>query len=327
MRLTLVALILTVLATPAADAQEQRLRDWVASCTPAACEAFTTTLGRTEPRPYSMTLMLVRGADETDWSVAIRVDDADPAPDTPLILQADDGAAFRLEPKRGYRYDGAGTFSLREAVPELIAAMRAGNQLFITFQDQRFRETGAPFSLKGVIAAMLWIDERQGRAGGANPAAAATPLLLPDKLIAAHFADGTCQPFDEEPLGFIEPERHDLGEGQTLFLVPCSAGAYNMVYRLYVYQQQYDELRQLAFASYSERFGWGGTIDLINVSFNPQTLGLTSFAKGRGLGDCGSAASYRWQEWDFKLLEYRSWERCDGTRMPEQWPVIYSAPR
>ena len=35
---------------------------------------------------------------------------------------------------------------------------------------------------------------------------------------------------------------------------------------------------------------------------------------------------YRWIDGFWRMLEYRYWGACDGSRQPEQWPVIFQHP-
>ena len=39
--------------------------------------------------------------------------------------------------------------------------------------------------------------------------------------------------------------------------------------------------------------------------------------------DCGAVGTYQWSEYGFRLMRLRYWGKCDGTKMPEEWPVIY----
>lgn len=115
-----------------------------------------------------------------------------------------------------------------------------------------------------------------------------------------------------------------LSGGKMLYLLPCFAAAYNVVYRVYVFDKRYpDELKRSIFAAYSDAAGWYGKDDLINAQFDPETKTLIAFEKARGVGDCGSIAKYRWSDIGWRMIEYRYWGKCDGTRMPEDWPVIY----
>ena len=52
---------------------------------------------------------------------------------------------------------------------------------------------------------------------------------------------------------------------------------------------------------------------------------LSSYAKYRGVADCGFSARYRWDEssQQIELLWWREKIECDGTGFEEPWPLIY----
>ncbi|MBZ0228054.1 MAG: DUF1176 domain-containing protein, partial [Bauldia sp.] len=111
-----------------------------------------------------------------------------------------------------------------------------------------------------------------------------------------------------------------------LYIIPCFAGAYNVAYRVYLVRAgNIGKARTLYFANFSQTLGWYGSDTLINASYDPESKTLASFGKGRGLGDCGNAARYRWDGFDFRMIDYRAWDQCDGSRRPDEWPVIYEA--
>lgn len=164
-------------------------------------------------------------------------------------------------------------------------------------------------------------------------AVAATALLaasgivaeekLPPQITNLLEADTECIDRDASHLkDFYDTAQ--LSENHTLYLVPCYTGAYNVIYRVYVLDKRYpDEVKPSAFAGYADGMGWYGKIQLINAEYDKKTKTLSAFEKGRGLGDCGSVPSYRWTEYGWRMLEYRYWGKCDGSRMPGDWPVIY----
>lgn len=154
-------------------------------------------------------------------------------------------------------------------------------------------------------------------------AAGAAEPVVPDTVDRLMRADRECIDYDASHMRNAR-ETAQLTANHTLYLLPCYTGAYNVIYRVYVVDKRYpDELRRSLFAGFSDENGWYGKDSLINASFDPATRTLTAFEKGRGLGDCGSEPVYRWNEYDWRMIEYRHWGKCDGSRMPEKWPVIY----
>jgi len=149
---------------------------------------------------------------------------------------------------------------------------------------------------------------------------------VPAPILARHLAKSECEPLEGGLLDSRLTSAAALSDNKMLYIIPCFAGAYNIAYRLYVVRNRdVATMRALYFANYSRSLGWYGSDTLINVSYEPETEILRAFGKGRGLGDCGNAALYRWEDFDFKMIEYRAWDRCDGSRPPERWPVIYKA--
>ena len=230
----------------------------------------------------------------------------------------------------------------------LMALFARGNQAFFNFLNTRGQETAAQFSLKGFQAALLWIDDQQKRLkspriiGGiktvsaradvnkSNPFTSGSTIILapdkiPPKLGKLHFADGECEPADRAPLEGFGFEIAQVDKNTTLYLIPCFTGAYNVVYRAYL-KLLNDTLRQVLFARYTDQLGWTGTKDLMNISYDAKTRTLAAFSKARGLGDCGSSSRYQWSGRAFKMMQYRYWGKCDGTRLLPDWPIIYSAP-
>ncbi len=154
-------------------------------------------------------------------------------------------------------------------------------------------------------------------------ALAAKPVAIPAPVDKLHRAGKQCSDYDARHMKAARVTAK-LSGGKMLYLLPCFAAAYNVVYRVYVFDKRYpDELKRSIFAAYSDAAGWYGKDDLINAQFDPKTKTLIAFEKGRGVGDCGSIAKYRWSDIGWRMIEYRYWGKCDGTRMPEDWPVIY----
>jgi len=260
----------------------------------------------------------------------------------PLTLEPDDGYRSALEPNR---FD---IINIRQA-NRLMQLFARGRQTYFNFLNRQGQETGARFSLKGLSASLLWIDDRQKRLKSPRTIGVATPVstnekpektnpfisgntrvLAPDKippaLAALHFADGECASAERQPFAGFGFETAKLDDGHKLYLIPCFAGAYNVVYRIYLKSASRTKPRQLFFASYSDELGWSGTPELMNISYDAKTETLSTLAKSRGLGDCGSRALYKWNLYAFKMVEYRYWGKCDGTRLPADWPVIYPTP-
>jgi hypothetical protein len=60
--------------------------------------------------------------------------------------------------------------------------------------------------------------------------------------------------------------------------------------------------------------------------YNPQTKILSTYGKGRGLGDCGGSSKIKitlneYGSVDVKTIEIRRKDKCDGKLNP--WPVVF----
>jgi hypothetical protein len=107
-----------------------------------------------------------------------------------------------------------------------------------------------------------------------------------------------------------DPQSFDLGEGKTLFLVSCWRAAYQSGSIAFV-SDRASPAKLLTFQS------WDGKRfvplqSLSETDFDPEKKTLSSYHKGRGLGDCGSMGEWAWTGSEFKLAKYFYKEKCDG---------------
>lgn len=190
-------------------------------------------------------------------------------------------------------------------------------------------------SLAGSSAALRYVDAEQGRAGSVTAAAArgsrppsvvpvppALPTIsyirpggaaaaLPAGLRARLGKESKCDiAYEAGGPPRPEVERFALGGGQTLVLIPCGAGAYN--YSTVGYVLSGGKATPAAY-DHDPGFYEHGPPSLINAEWDPATARLTSYSKGRGLGDCGSSASYVWDGKRFRLVEARVMGECRGS--------------
>ncbi len=209
------------------------------------------------------------------------------------------------------------SFSGGEAL-SLVTALANGKAVIV--RDGAGKVLGR-VSLAGSSASLRFIDAEQGRAGtvsaavakGAKPASAvpAAPAL---PVVASIRATGTPAALSSAQLDQLwtqsdcaesyetesQPEvgRHALGGGATLVLVPCGAGAYNFSSVPYVIKAGKAQI-----AAFDSQPGWTGDGPpmLVNAGFDARTGELGSYAKGRGIGDCGSSETYVWEGYWFRL--------------------------
>ena len=58
--------------------------------------------------------------------------------------------------------------------------------------------------------------------------------------------------------------------------------------------------------------------------YDPETREMESASLGRGIGDCGTHARWRWTGEAFVLIHQATMEVCAGMS-PDDWPVLYRA--
>ena len=228
--------------------------------------------------------------------------------------------------------DGEGALIRGPRGAAIAIAIAVGRQMEVTKSG---KIVGRP-SLTGASAALRFIDAKQGRAGtitalvaagplpsGAVKPASALPRLVraavPHNLKAAPLTAAErnqaemltgCDPeFDMDRQADLYP----LGGGKTLIMLPCGSGAYNFS-SVALIATGVAGKRQFVAARFDFQPAWGeGKFPtLVNHGWDADGSMLSSYAKGRGLGDCGSAESYVWNGNSFRLAEATSMGECRG---------------
>ena len=250
-----------------------------------------------------------------------------------LAIETRNDQAATKRPPASFVVDGK-PIALRDAAA-LAAAIANAQSLKILDANGA---TLATLSLKGAAAALRYIDAQQGRAGTVDaivakgPAAsraptpalpviaAVTPSGTAAKLTPAQIATmrkrGSCS-LENFPTGanaaIFDPETHALGGGKTLVMLPCSTGAYNMIDALFIIDGATITPAQTDAPSGFEETGADSATpvkSVVNGSFENGVL--TSYAKGRGLGDCGVHQSFVWDGTRLRLSEQSEMGECRG---------------
>lgn len=273
--------------------------------------------------------------------------DVDKAPET-LKLKIDG---------RDYGLRGGGRDAEAQRARTVIAALPASRSLALASGAQT-----ADLPSSGISAALLWIDERQGRLNTTTalirrgdrpassvPAAPPLPQAAPAPAISQRDFEGAANPMEDDPRGLKLPgaieglqtvkdcraEGNDtlnqaiLGarlDGQTvLWGVPCGSGAYNATYVLYLSRPDGSNVRPAPLPERAPRtegdIGGQGPW-LVNPVYDAERRTLTVFPRGRGLGDCGTIATWTWTSGGFALSEERSMGDCWGMT-PDVWPTMW----
>lgn len=304
------------------------------------------------------------GSDIGAWVMVRR----DAGPGAAPVILAGQGPAYGDEgpPEAALTFDGHAVALRRTAqgmaVPE--AAVMATLTRLAAAREVRFSvmDEGPEISAAGATAALLWIDERQGRLDtadamirrGPRPAASARAAqVLPVIEAAPAVAQGGLGAANDplqgendtpdiplpaaiEALPGVKECREvtntyvqkavmaaRLGPQTELWGVPCSAGAYNVSYALYLTGPGGVDPRPAAFPTWRAHGLTEGDQDwLTNPVFDPATRTISHFPHGRGIGDCGVIQTWTWTGRAFALKEEKSMGDCWGMGA-DLWPTTW----
>jgi hypothetical protein len=307
-------LLLPLLAAAGAEsprpADLKTFRDWVVGCDNGrACAAA----GLMPEQDFEAATAGVTRSPDANAAADVWINVVDGTPAAALV----DGRRFALRagPDAGYRaVDPAG----------LLAALTVGKKAMVV--DSAGKPLGT-LSTAGVAAALLYMDEKQGRLGNvtalvrkgpasasALPPVPALPVIAaapasskpPRRPTAAQIkearGDNACEKAaDEQPA-----ESWRLDARHSLVLVPahCGSGAYNML-SVPLLLDESGKATKLAF---------GGDIDGVwNADWDPKARRLGTYSKGRGIGDCGVTQVYAWDGAAFRLVEQTEMSECRGS--------------
>jgi hypothetical protein len=271
----------------------------------------------------------------------------------PVVLAADGRPLLRMQGTDGlYCADGlagAPAAALATAADARVLTLEGAGQKGVV-----------PAS--GLKAALLWIDERQGRLEtttalvrrGARPdstvpPAPALPRVVAAPPIAQTGFEGAADPMNDEPRKLAVPaaiealgevkacraENNDilnqavlaarLDASTVLWGIPCGSGAYNATYVLYLARPDGSGVREAALPERAPRTegDLGGQDQwLVNPVYDARRQTLTVFPRGRGLGDCGTITTWTWTATGFALTRERSMGDCWGMN-PDLWPTTW----
>jgi hypothetical protein len=229
---------------------------------------------------------------------------------------------------------------------QALAFVRAArNGEVLTFSDGV--ETRS-VTLRGLTAALLAIDEAQGRLGtvgayvrtGAAPNAT-VPAPPPLPVIVARRADAALT----APAGFAAQVRranaralsdcdearqdadaaYPLTRGEVLVALGCMMHAYQSSMLLLRAPRDAPERAQLVVMPMAAGDQPPGPDDrgrFVEGEWDPKTASFFEAAKGRGLGDCGLSTSWVFDGAAFRLAEAHRMNRCAGGP-PGDWPTVY----
>ena len=348
MRIAIAAALAGLLAAGAAQAfpsADKQVKDWDAVCdNSGACAAFgfTPDDGTT---PAFVRVTRAAGPAAAP-SVEITYDSGDTQPAGQQWTLNIDGNAVAgvgtLTAKGGD--DGARVTLTTVQAAALIDAIRGGQRLDLMQAGKSL----ATISLAGSAAVLLWVDADQGRAGtvtamvgkGAGPAASVPPPATVPVVSAAAPVSQAGLP-KLAPPGLIKgipdcdmafnpvPTPDDivarLAPGVVLWGPECDMAAYNEISVFFLGDEHGGHIQPLKLPDFTgATLAPNGAIELVNAGFDPKTQTLSAFDKGRGIGDCGSTASWVWDGKAFQLLGETLMSDCHMVTT-DDWPTLYVA--
>ncbi|HRJ68238.1 MAG TPA: DUF1176 domain-containing protein [Beijerinckiaceae bacterium] len=283
-------------------------------------------------------------------------------PDSPpgqtMILTADGETLGSLDPARDVEQTedhGGGQMIKSEAVAQKIfAALRKAKTITIAVEGSK--EEPHAVSLAGASAALLFIDDRQKRvgtrtalvrAGDRDPSTVPAPPALPKppsapkvpkKAFAEEAPPAVVKLYLSEAEKACDRDAKEAKEAsaylagrlsptQVLYAMQCWRAAYNFGAAFYVFKEGPGggTATRAAFPAAFERATQGDvwpTHVLSNAEFDTDALEVTTFHKGRGIGDCGTAYSWRWTGTKFVPTAAKSMPICRGF-IEENWLQLY----
>ncbi|MXN63388.1 DUF1176 domain-containing protein [Stappia sp. GBMRC 2046] len=314
-------------AAIAGEPMSGQFGDWKLDCgDEGACTIFTLSVEKEQTRPLYR-LRIKRGPmpDET-FALSFDVNGARPDHTRKQQWRIDAQAPRVLgEDELGnFGHENAFFVTGESERTTLLPALKGGEQLRISYIDALGAPHDASFSLSGLSVALQKMGELQG-ARGENIEApededkTAPPsrremieaLGIPPPVLEAHRLTSACEDPQSANMSGAAPIVAVLSQTSTLYAIPCTRGATQTTYRLYVRDSgEIGGLEQLAFAIYDPRFGWLGTDSLNGVEFDEEAGTLSAHAQGPSDRHCGYRAEWKWQDYAFRLLEFQAPRKC-----------------
>lgn len=147
----------------------------------------------------------------------------------------------------------------------------------------------------------------------------ASEVSIPKEVLDRHSA--ACSEFSSNE--YLQREVYKLSDSSTLYILGCEMYAYNTMEKAYILTS-WGELTDVAVAEVLADGSIVATNDLMGTGYEESTKTLITFQKGRGMGDCGSTATYVYSSESarFVLTEARFKEACDDD-VEAEWPIVY----
>ncbi|MEP3630358.1 MAG: DUF1176 domain-containing protein [Hyphomicrobiales bacterium] len=325
-----------------AKAQDANFKDWSVSCDEAGyCEASTSDTKKMAG-PLRIARLLKGNA---VWEISVELDESASPILRPTQLRIAGQRTNRLSPKRDFATFGSSNrFHLvnSASLQPLFRRMIESRRMFASFSNGTTQRIEASYSLNGLSAALLYIDDKQQRLGSPRIAGPPTGDRVVAKAPKSSESPKSNEPIDIARIAEAEHERtkdreecdidgaasyalgtaiSTLDDKNSVAVVPCSAHAYNVTFNVYVIDHETKAAKRQQWAVYSGFTGWIGTDRLTNVNFDQETKELFMVHKGRGAGDCGMTGLWKWGEYGFKMVSFHAKDDCDGKN--DDWPQVF----
>jgi Protein of unknown function (DUF1176) len=329
------AFALSFLATPVQAApielgKQFFHKDWAAACDNIlSCEAVSLM---DDSQDESMPTVSVSRGNDSAGSVQIGISLAEPKGDRYRLYV--DGrlidSGMLAKGQYPIRLEGA-------AAMKLARAMGRGRKLVVRGADNALL---GQLGLNGTAAAFTHIDAAQNRAGTRTALfamgkrafrAKSVPLpvisvqrigkqeVIPDAGAIVGLVEGSA--CAEGSTGVTENSAYSLGKHdgtyKALVMLSCGNGAYNFSSAPFVGTSTNGKKWSFAPARFDyladSETTKGGINLLTNSSWDAENQQISSYAKGRGIGDCGSAETYVWDGAMFRLVLAYAMDECRGS--------------
>lgn len=338
-----IPLLLALAASADAAPASKTFRDWTAGCDNLfGCTALSLP-SEVDPDVAFLKLERLGGAGgQVKLTLRVRVEGLTAPQSAQLDL---DGAPFPApkKPLPAALVDEEGaTFAIPAADAEtLIAAARKATKLTVFLAGKLY-----DVSLNGSVAAMLWIDEQQGRLGTTSalirrgpsvavPPAPTLPVVLAKATDTLPAIDAKAQKTlagtlrktltkaDRDLCEAPDPDITDsvwpLGGALRLVGLVCSRGAYNVTSAFWLVDgNDVAKAKKVAFP----QIGAAADNSLTNADFDPKTGAMSYFNKARGIGDCGTLGAYAWTGSAFAMTALSEMGECRGIGV-DDWPTLF----
>jgi hypothetical protein len=237
------------------------------------------------------------------------------------MARATGANAFTLVRRLGSSY----SFDVRQGKTRLAAPSLSGLAQALRYMDEQQGRIGSQAALAAIgdkaanLARPLPDDIRFPMAVTDMPPTPPAELTVDEQQAARGLAKCGGRPRE------LPVDLHPLDAAHVLALVACDAGADN-VSSIVLVGTGSPGARGFQYARFDFIPGFTGDASappmIVNAQWNPVRGSLSSFARGRPLGDCGTSETYVWDGAMFRLTQARAMPVCRGAW---EWPVLWSA--